>query len=171
MRYSIHCLTMLCAAGALGLMAAPAPAAENGGTTAAATADNGSGVAGEVRDLDSGTSGAGPVTGPDEPNTHLKPPMPLLHLTDADRQKIREALADQDTEVTFQLKKTKPLKDFKPALGEKIPPHLPEHALPRELLQQMPMLADYKYVKVDKQVLIVNPMTKKIVDMFPEAQG
>jgi hypothetical protein len=162
---------MFCAAVALGLLTAPAPAAKSGGTTAATAADNGTGAAGEVRSLDSGTSGAASATGPDEPNTHLKPPIPPLYLTDADRQTIREALADQDTEVTFQLKKTKPLKDFTPALGEKIPSHLPEHALPRELLQQMPMLADYKYVKADKQVLIVNPMTKKIVDRFPETQG
>lgn len=184
MRHSMHCLTMSCAAAAFALLAAPAPAAENGdprpeatavdeaGKTAdSPTADNGNGAAGEVQNSGSGTSGAGPMTGPDEPDTHLKPPIPPLHLTDADRQKIRQALVDQDTEVTFQLKETKPLKDFKPTLGEKIPPHLPEHALPKELLQQMPILADYKYVKVNKQVLIINPMTKKIVDMFPETQG
>jgi hypothetical protein len=144
---------------------------EAGKTAESPTADNGNAAAGHVDNSDKGTSGAAPATGPDEPSTHLKPPIPPLHLTDADRQKIRAALADQDTEVTFQLKNTKPLKEFKPTLGEKLPPHLPEHALPNALLQQLPVLKDYKYTKVNNQVLIINPMTKKIVDMFPETQG
>jgi hypothetical protein len=183
MRRLVSSLTISCAEVALTILAAPAPAADTGGTNAtngtidgagktaeSPTADNGNGAAGEGSES-SATSGAAPVTGPDEPNTLLKPPLPPLHLTDTERQQIREAVADKDTEVTFQLKNTKPLKGFKASIGEKIPPHLPAHALPSALTQKLPALADYKYVKVDKQVLIVNPMTKKIVDMFPESQG
>lgn len=182
MRPLLPHLAISCAAAALLALSVPALAADSGhsaapttadqaGKTAASpTADNGNGAIDAAPGKPSPTTGAAP-TGPDEPQTHLKPPLPPLHLTDAQRQQIAQAVADKDTEITFQLKKTKPLKGFKPKLGEKIPSHLPAHALPPSLTQKLPMLADYKYMKVDRQVLIVNPMTKKIVDIFPEKQG
>ncbi|MGH6790192.1 MAG: hypothetical protein ACRECC_11000 [Pseudolabrys sp.] len=167
MRALIDRLTIPCAVFAVVVFAAPVLAEDS--------SDDATGRGGAASAQQSGqTSGKGdpiPASGPNEPQSHLKPPIPALHLTDADRQKIRAAVAGKDTEVTFQLKATKPHKDFQPKVGEKIPPHLPAHALPSELTQQLPMLADYKYMKVKKQLLIVNPMTGKIVDMFPEAQG
>jgi hypothetical protein len=108
-------------------------------------------------------------SGPDEPATRLKPNLPQLKLSDMQRRKIRQAVMGEDTEVTFQLKTTKPLKDFKPAVGVKIPLHLPTHALPSRLASEFPILKNYKYTKVKGEVLIVNPMTKDVVDMFPEA--
>jgi hypothetical protein len=116
------------------------------------------------------TNGAAP-TGPDEPATHLKPYLPPLNLGDAQRRQIRDALAGRQTQVEFQLKATKSLKTFTPSLGAKIPATLSAHALPPDLMQKLPQLADYKYVKIKDQILIVNPMTKKIVSMFPEQQG
>ena len=35
----------------------------------------------------------------------------------------------------------------------------------------MPLLKRYTYLKFKHLVLIVNPMTRKVVDMFPEAAG
>jgi hypothetical protein len=58
-----------------------------------------------------------------------------------------------------------------PTVGAQVPSALPVQALPSSLTQQLPMLADYKYMKVKGQIAIVNPMTKKIVDVFPETQG
>jgi len=179
MRRLTNYLTVPCAAIALAVLTMSAPAADNGGKDgASATADSGNGAIG------SSTSGHGASTGKSEalgdnpkgivsnaPEVHLTPPLPPLHLTDAQRQKVRDAVAGLDTEVTFQLKGTKPHKDFAPKVGEKVPAGLPAHALPSSLTQQLPMLADYKYMKVKQQVLIVNPMSKQIVDMFPEAQG
>lgn len=123
------------------------------------------------KSLRSPTTGAASASGPDEPSTHLKPPLAPLHLTDAQHQKIRAAVAGLDTEITFQLKKSKSKRDFTPTLGAKVPSGLPVHALPSSLRQQLPMLADYKYMKVKGQIAIVNPMTKTIVDTFPEKQG
>jgi hypothetical protein len=196
MRAVLHCLTLSCAAAALVLLTAAAPAADNGGQSAGTeasengmagstppdesgktaespAADNGNGAIGHPSPAEevAQTSGATRISGPDEPETHLNKPLPQLHLTDAEHEKIRAAVAPLDTEVTFQLKATKSHKNFTPSIGGKIPPHLPAHALPSELTQAMPMLANYKYMKVKKQVLIVNPMTKKIVDMFPETGG
>jgi len=110
-------------------------------------------------------------SGPSEPATHLKPYLPALHLNATQQQQVSAAVAGKDTEVTFQLKGTKPHKDFAPKLGEKVPPALTAHALPTELTQKLPQLADYKYIKVKGQVLIVNPMTHMIVSIFPQQQG
>ena len=115
------------------------------------------------------TSGSANATGPDEPATHLKPYLPPLHLTGAQHQQIKRALAGKQVEVEFELKTTKGLKDFHPTIGEKVSPKLPSHTLPSELTQRLPQLADYKYTKVKGRVLIINPMTGKIVDMFPES--
>lgn len=113
--------------------------------------------------------GPGTATGPDEPATHLKPHLSQLKLSDTQRQKIRQAVMSEDTEVTFQLKTTKPLKNFKPALGAKIPAHLPTHPLPSRVASEFPILKNYKYTKVKGEVLIVNPMTKNVIDIFPES--
>ena len=115
------------------------------------------------------TSGNAEATGPDEPATHLKPNLPPLHLTDAQHRQIQQALAGKRTEVEFKLKSTKGLKDFQPTIGAKVSPKLPTHTMPSKLTQTLPQLDDYKYTKVKGQVLIVNPMTGKIVDMFPES--
>jgi hypothetical protein len=38
------------------------------------------------------------------------------------------------------------------------------------LTQQIPELADYGYAKMKDQILLVNAMTDKIVDIIPETQ-
>ena len=114
------------------------------------------------------TTGAAQPTGPSEPATHLKPYLPPLHLTADDQAQIRAALAGKQTQVEFKLKGTKKLKSFTPAVGVKTPTGFPAHALPVELTQKLPQLADYKYAKFNGDLLIINPMTHKIVSKFPE---
>jgi hypothetical protein len=114
------------------------------------------------------TTGAAQPTGPSEPATHLKPYLPPLHLTADDQAQIRAALAGKQTQVEFKLKGTKKLKSFTPAVGAKAPAGFPAHALPVELTQKLPQLADYKYAKFNGDLLIINPMTHKIVSKFPE---
>jgi len=111
----------------------------------------------------------GEPTDPEAPDSHLKPPLGNLQLTDADRQEIRKAIAAENNQVTFELPETKAAKDFEPKVGLQLPPHVVAHAFPSDLTQKLPKLADYKYVKMKGQVLIVNDLTKDIVDMFPEA--
>jgi len=102
------------------------------------------------------------------PPLSQNPAVPPLHLSDAQRAKVRQAVSAERTEVTFTLKKTKPAKDFEPAVGAAIPKGLAPHPLPQPLIYEMPALKRYTYLKLKQQVLIVNPMTRKIVDMFPE---
>jgi hypothetical protein len=96
------------------------------------------------------------------------PKLPPLDLSDDQRAKIKQALRKQDTEVSFGTKTTKAAKSFEPAIGAKLPAGLKAHALPPPAIYEMPLLKRYSYVKFKHQVLLVDPMTHKIVDMFGE---
>lgn len=99
-----------------------------------------------------------------------KPSLPKLDLTNTQREQIRKAVLTEHNEVEFRLKATKAAKDFSPAVGATIPKGVKAQSLPTPVLSQMPELRDYLYVKMKDQVLIVNGMTNKIVDMFSETQ-
>ena len=99
-----------------------------------------------------------------------KPSLPQLNLTNVQREAIRKAVLTEPTEVEFKLKSTKAAKSFTPKVGAKLPKGVKGNSLPQQVLAQLPQLRDYKYVKMKDQVLIVNAMSKKIVDLFPETQ-
>ena len=103
------------------------------------------------------------------PPVAQNPSPPPLQLSDQQKAKIKQVLQGKNTEVTFSLKTTKPAQSFNPTIGAKIPSGLKAHALPPPLIDEMPALKQYTYLKFKGQVLIINPMTGKIVDMFPEA--
>lgn len=98
------------------------------------------------------------------------PKLPKLNLTDVEREQIRKGVARENTEVEFNLKATKAAKNFIPAVGDKLPKGVKGHSLPPTVLRQLPQLSDYKYVKMKGEVLIVNAMTKMIVDLVPETR-
>jgi len=98
------------------------------------------------------------------------PSLPKLSLTNAQREQIRKGVLGQNTEVEFRLKATKSAKDFTPQAGAKLPKGVKGQSLPTAVLAQLPQLRDYKYVTMKDQVLIVDSMTKKIVDVFSETQ-
>jgi len=111
------------------------------------------------------------VTLTTRPGARVVPDTPPLHLSDAQRARIADVLKKQDTETEFKLKKVKSAKSFEPKIDEKLPSGLKGQAFPRPLITEMPPIRQYTYLKVRGQVLIVNPMTHKIVDMFPERRG
>jgi hypothetical protein len=96
--------------------------------------------------------------------------LPKLDLTNQQREQIRKSVLSQHSDVEFQLKSTKSAKNFRPQVGAKLPKGVKGHSLPPAVLSQMPQLRNYKYVALKDQVLIVNAMTKKIVDVFPETK-
>ncbi len=105
------------------------------------------------------------------PAVSQKPKLPPLHLSNAQRGKISAALRDVNGEVDFALKSNKPAKGFAPSVGATIPKGLHPHSLPPPLIYEMPVLRDYTYLKFKGQVLIIDAMSRKIVDMFAEASG
>ena len=103
------------------------------------------------------------------PAVSQKSSPPPLALSDDQRTKIKQVLSTKDSEVDFALKTSKSAQSFEAKVGAKIPSGLKSHALPPPLIYEMPALKRYSYVKFKQQVLIVNPMTHEIVDMFPES--
>ena len=103
---------------------------------------------------------------------NIVPQNPSLpqHLSDAQRERIRQTLLTKDTEVEFRLKTTQAAKDFNPKIGAQLPKGVKPDGLPSELTQQIPQLADYGYAKMKDQILLVNAMTGKIVAIIPETQ-
>ncbi|WGD48538.1 hypothetical protein QA641_23055 [Bradyrhizobium sp. CB1650] len=99
-----------------------------------------------------------------------KPSLPKLRLTNPQREQIRKAVRTEHNEIQFRQKTTQPAKDFTPAVGAKLPKGIKAQGLPAQVLSQLPELRDYMYVKMKDQVLIVDGMTNKIVDMFSETQ-
>jgi hypothetical protein len=94
-----------------------------------------------------------------------------LHLSDAQRARIREVAGVQDTDVSFALKATRPASKFSAETGKKMPKGVKGHSLPPPLIYEMPALKQYKYVKFKDQLWIVNPMNRKIVDIIPLVQS
>ena len=90
---------------------------------------------------------------------------PPLQLTDDQRARICEVLLTR-TEVDLALKEHAKSKDFEAKKDEALPKDLKAEAFPQPLLSEIPATKQYTYVKFKGQVLIVNPMTDKIVDMF-----
>jgi hypothetical protein len=94
---------------------------------------------------------------------------PTLNLTDQDRQKIRDALAQQNDQTVLTKKSSQAERDFKPTIGAKVPAGFAKgsDALPQDLVRQMPVLKEYSYLVYNNEILIVDPMSKKVVDRFP----
>ena len=112
------------------------------------------------------TPGAVPQSVP--PAISQKQSVPPLALSQAQRQKIGAAVRSEDTEVSFALKNAKGA-HFQPSVGAKLPKGLGLHPLPQPVVAEIKPLERYTYVKFKDQVLIVNPMTRVIVDMFPQS--
>jgi len=98
------------------------------------------------------------------------PSLPKLNLTNMQREQIRKTVLTEHNEVEFRLPETKSAEDFTPAVGATLPKGINAQSLPPPVLSQIPELRDYKYVKMKDRVLIVDDMSKKIVDMFSETQ-
>lgn len=93
---------------------------------------------------------------------------PPLQLSDQQRRKIQDAL------VTAHSAQKTPDK-FEAKAGEKIPTKLKLDAMPAPLINQEPVLKQYNFVKLDKDLLVVDPMDGTIVAVisrkFPKEQA
>jgi len=107
------------------------------------------------------------LTGPTAANAapameiHPPKPKPQLQLSEAQRQQVLQAVTAKNTDDKVPA-------DFKPANGAKVPSQkkLPLHPLPQPLVYQVPALKQYYYAKLPSNVLIVDPVTRKVVDVI-----
>jgi hypothetical protein len=85
---------------------------------------------------------------------------PPLELNEQQRIKIQDAL------VTAHSAQKAP-DNFEPKVGEQIPTKLKLDAMPAPLINQEPVLKQYDFVKLEKELLVVDPMNKTIVAVIP----
>jgi hypothetical protein len=102
------------------------------------------------------------------PGVPVSSPTQPLKLTDAQRARIQQVLASQDTEVSFGLKETKDANSFQPKVDAKLPKGVKAEAFPQQLNTETPQVRNFGYVKFKDDILIVDLMTNKIVDMFTQ---
>jgi len=91
------------------------------------------------------------------PSAQQKPP---LQLTDQQRQKIQDAL------VTAHSAQKTPDK-FEVKVGAKIPTALKLDAMPAPLINEEPVLKEYDFVKLENDLLVVDPMNTTVVAVIP----
>ena len=101
----------------------------------------------------------------------VNPATPPLNLSDRQRARIAEVLLTKHTGVSLELKANAAAKSFEPKLDETIPTGLDGEAFPQPLITEIPATKRFTYLKLKDQILIVDPMTRKIVDMFPETKS
>jgi hypothetical protein len=85
---------------------------------------------------------------------------PPLQLTEPQRQSIVDAVA---LEHTHQLTP----KGFKPEVGMKVEKAIHSNPMPRPLVYEIPLLRQYYYAKLDRNVLVIEPMSQKVVEVLP----
>jgi hypothetical protein len=85
---------------------------------------------------------------------------PPLQLSDEQRQKIQDAL------VTAHSAQKAP-DNFEPKVGAKVPNKLKLDVMPAPLINQEPVLKQYAFIKLEKDLLVVDPMEITIVAVIP----
>lgn len=88
-----------------------------------------------------------------------------LRLTDDQRVQIRAAVNARSSEVDFPLSTADAAKSFQPAIGAAVPTTLEGQTLPIALTDRIPALRDYVYLKLPAQAVIVNPMSRNVVEI------
>ena len=91
--------------------------------------------------------------------------LPPLELTNAQRELVRRELLLKHNEVESRL-----AKDFEPKVGESLPQALVPDGFPDSVIQQLPKLRNYAYLKMKDLVVVVDATTRKIVDVFSETR-
>lgn len=85
---------------------------------------------------------------------------PALKVDDRLRNEIQQALVEQHTQ-----QKTPP--DFKPQIGQPLSMHMKVDVFPPALVQREPLLKQYGYAKTAKDILLIDPMNRKIIAQLP----
>jgi hypothetical protein len=85
---------------------------------------------------------------------------PQLKVSDEQKNAIQNALVAEHTQQ-------KTPKDFQPQLGMTLPTTMKVDAPPETLVREQPSLKQYGYAKTPKDILVLDPMNKKIIAVLP----
>lgn len=163
-RLSAAALLVLAPVGvAAAQSSAPAESNKQSTTGDEKTQINPQGATGQEAITNSGGPGAGQGkrrgnTMPDQyAGESDKPP---LELTEQQRGAIRQAVAKEDTHQ-------KTPANYQPKVGEPITSAMKPHPLPRPLVNEQAVLKQYTYVKMDQNIVLVDPMSMKVAAIIP----
>lgn len=116
---------------------------------------------------DSITNSGGPGAGEGKRRANTMPSgesapsnKPPLQLSEEERAATREAIS---LEHLYQRTPGK----FEPRVGVAITSAVKPHPLPRPLVYDVPVLKQYAYAKLDKNIVLIDPMSMKVADMIP----
>jgi Protein of unknown function (DUF1236) len=100
-----------------------------------------------------------PTIQPNDLNAGAQQKLPL-QLSDEQRGKIQDAL------VTAHSAQKTP-DNFEAKVGTKVPTALKLDAMPAPLINEEPVLKQYNFVKLENDLLVVDPMNSMIVAVIP----
>jgi hypothetical protein len=81
-------------------------------------------------------------------------------LNDEQRHAIYQALKDQPAGQAFNAD-----------IGVQLPPAVELHPMPAEVANRVPQTKDYRYAISDNRVLLVAPINRVVVGVFPDAKA
>jgi hypothetical protein len=82
-----------------------------------------------------------------------------LKLTSSQEHTIWQSVSKSNTSMNAP-------KGFTPTIGAAVPSTVSLKALPSDIVKQVPAVQPYEYAMFNNEVLIVNPMDKKVVDII-----
>jgi hypothetical protein len=85
---------------------------------------------------------------------------PALNLTDEQQKAVIEAVVERKAHQPSP-------KEFKPELGATVPRAVDIHSLPPKLVTDIPALKEYMYAHLDREILLVDALHKKVAALIP----
>jgi len=113
----------------------------------------------------SGSAGGGVILSkPPQGELVTEAQKPALNLTDEQQKVVIEAVVERKAHQPSS-------KEFKPELGATVPRTVDIHAMPPRLATEVPELKDYMYAHLDREIVIVDALHKKVAALIPLSEN
>ena len=83
-----------------------------------------------------------------------------------------KALSDEQRQAIYQALKDQPVgQAFNADIGVELPSAVELHPMPAEVANRVPQTRDYRYAVADNRILLVAPINRVVVGVFPDAKA
>jgi len=89
-----------------------------------------------------------------------------LRLTDAQKAQIRTAVDARPSSADFPLGSSAGTPPYKPVLGAVVPLALQGQTFPHPVVDDIPVLKEYLYVKLSDAAVLIDPMNNKVAEII-----
>jgi Protein of unknown function (DUF1236) len=111
-----------------------------------------------------GTAGGVVLSDPAQPAQVEPASKPALALSDQQRQALVDAVVPRNTYQPTP-------KEFQPEVGAAVPRTVDIHGMPPQIAKDMPALNQYMYAHLDRDIVIVDALNKKVAAVVPLPEG